>query len=126
MKGSQMKKNPLEGIKIRGAESRAERETAVDMMSKIFIDRDYFTSYENGRHLLANDNRYVRLALRRKEIVGHVGIWPVTVCVGQARLKTAGIYGVCTRPDMRKKGIATFLLKDAIATAEQPVCLGPD
>ncbi|MFC1735869.1 enhanced intracellular survival protein Eis [Candidatus Hydrogenedentota bacterium] len=112
-------KKPLRGIVIRGARKHAEREAAVDLMSKIFVQGDYFTSRENAAHLLKNEKRYIRVAVRNKEVVGHVGIWPVTVRVGEARLKTAGISGVCTRPDLRKNGLATALMKDSIVTAQE-------
>jgi len=61
-----------------------------------------------------NNSKNLRIVKHNGEIVGHVGIYPILVKVGELGLKVGTIFGVATKLEYRNKGIAKSLLMDAI------------
>lgn len=89
-----------------------------------FTDR-VFRPGQRGRRIVAGQYPHVyreeptyarRLLLLRDrgELVGCVGVHPMTLCLGEARVSAGGIGIVGTHPERRGEGIMTTLLHDAL------------
>lgn len=63
------------------------------------------------------------LAIRRGgRIRAVVGVFPMTLKVGDVALKAAGIGGVATHPDERKSGLMTYLMKESQRLIQEDSC----
>ncbi|NKB71673.1 MAG: GNAT family N-acetyltransferase [Candidatus Latescibacteria bacterium] len=104
----------------------APRPARIDEYSQVchFIDR-VFRPGQQGRFILARQYPHLfqrsttmarRLLLLRDEgeLVGGLGIHPLTLRLQEARLKAGGIGQVAAHPQRRGQGIMSTLLNDAI------------
>ena len=62
------------------------------------------------------------LAYSAKDLVGYAGIHKVNVEFERKKIKLGGFGGVCTRPDMRGKGIATSVCAEAMEILKEKGC----
>lgn len=61
-----------------------------------------------------NNSENLRIIKYDREIVSHVGIYPVYVKIDDLELKVGAIFGVATHPNYRGRGFAKVLLRDAV------------
>ncbi len=89
-----------------------ERDELIGFLSEQFdVDRDAFERMSHLYSPVATLLRQSYWALEGDEVVGSYGIFPRTLVVGDAKLKAAGIGGVCARQDHRNRGVMTDMIR---------------
>ena len=108
--------DPVMDLRIR-AMRRAEAQPVYDLLELVFGEKDAplvrfaaQTQRDSTFRL-----RHGRVAVDGTRVVGYVRIFARTMLVCEAPVRVGGIGSVATHPDARHDGIATALLRDAIA-----------
>lgn len=96
-----------------------EKEEFEEMM--IFLEKSYGASHyffpRDYPHIWSRDTIQYENRIIAKEdgrIVSHVGIFPLTAAVGDARVRIGGIGGVATLPEFRGKGYMRKLMNYSV------------
>ncbi len=75
---------------------------------------------QNFPHMYQESNRHnLHIIKVGGKVASHVGIFPAQVAIREVSLKVAGIGGVATHPDYRKRGYAYLLLQDCLRKMER-------
>jgi predicted acetyltransferase len=104
---------------IRGCASREELAAVVDLLDRAFekTPREYFE-----RHVLRDATLSLedtRVLLRDGKIVSSVQIFPRNMWVSGRKIRFGGIGNVGTDPAFRKQGLASLLMRDALARMQE-------
>ena len=99
---------------------RTRAEELYDLGSKVFSSNGYFDFLKYCRQTYFGSASYdwsaSRVAVEDGRLISHVGIWEYRMRVGKARLRTGGIGLVLTRPDHRKGGLASRVMRAVMAS----------
>ncbi len=94
-------------------------EAVCDLVSKTFSGDGYFEVRRHCRNGYILNSHYdwkaSRIGLIGERLVTHFGVWNITMRIGTARVRMAGIGGVSTDPEYRKRG---FMARTARAAIE--------
>ncbi len=88
----------------------------------------YATSQRTTEHLAQEDEKFFSqpktwiLAFEADEIIGRVLLHKRTITFGRKKIILGGIGGVCTRKDKRNQGLASTMLREAIAILKEWNC----
>lgn len=88
----------------------------------------YAANQRTPEHLAQEDEKFFSqpkawiLAFEADEIIGRVLLHKRTITFGRKKIILGGIGGVCTRKDKRNQGLASIMLKEAIAILKEWDC----
>jgi len=106
----------VNGIEIRLLRED-EREPLLDLLETAFAERELFARYLDADGLLGRDDTWI--AADGARLVAAVQIFEKSIRLNGQRVPIGGIGSVATHPDYERRGIATELLRRAIADMEQ-------
>jgi len=115
-------RHPLGMVRLRsvatadlaGADLQGLRRLLDQAFGDRFTDDDWHHTL-GGLHVLALDER---------EVVAHVAVVGRTLVAGDRPLRTGYVEGVATRPDRRRRGLASLVMREADRIIEQGHQLG--
>ena len=107
---------------ITAPDRKLHMDELADLMAKIWPWPDYYTQRDRTRRCyLGSDHsdwQTSRVALLDGRIVSHWGVFNYRMRVGSARLKMAGVGGVVTHGDYRKRGLQNAVARASIRAME--------
>jgi predicted N-acetyltransferase YhbS len=117
-------KPAIPGLEVRALKNEVERNAYFQMHARIFRDREEIEEVAGARRDLITGEplfapEQMRGAFLNGQLVGGYMQLKRVLCIDEAQFSTGCISGVWTDPDVRKQGIASALMQEAIPFAAE-------